>query len=74
MNDRIEINPEIHFGKPVIRGTRVQVTRVLAEVAAGTPAEEIQREYGIAAEDIHAAVAFANDLVREYTFVATKVA
>lgn len=65
MHDRIEINPHVHHGQPVIRGTRVPVTRVLAELAAGTAYEEIQRQYEVTAEDIRAAVAFANELVEQ---------
>lgn len=72
MNERIEINPDIHSGKPVIRGTRVPVTRILAEVAAGTPWERIRGEYDVTAEDISAAVAFANELVAECSFVGTR--
>lgn len=72
MNERIEINPDVHFGKPVIRGTRVPVTRVLAEVAAGTAWDEICRQYEVTSKDIQAAVAFANELVAESTFVAVK--
>lgn len=72
MNERIEINPDVHFGKPVIRGTRVPVTRVLAEVAAGTSWDDICRQYEVTSQDIQAAVAFANELVAESTFVAAK--
>ena len=41
MNERIEINPAIHFGKPVIRGTRVPVTRI---------AEIVNQRRGITAD------------------------
>jgi uncharacterized protein (DUF433 family) len=71
MNDRIEINPEIRHGQPVIKGTRVPVTRVLAEVAEGTPFEEIQKQYDVTLEDIRAAVAFANELLEQQAFIAT---
>jgi uncharacterized protein (DUF433 family) len=70
MIERIEINPDIHFGKPVIRGTRVPVTRILAEVAAGTPWAQITNEYDVTTEDIRAAVAFANELLAEHSFIA----
>ena len=70
MNDRIEINSDIRFGKPVIRGTRVPVTRILSEVAAGTPWDQIQSQYDVTADDIKAAVQFANDLVAQCSFVA----
>lgn len=72
MNERIEINGQVHFGKPVIRGTRVPVTRVLGEVAAGTRWEEIAGQYGITVEDIRAAVEFASSLVAEHSFIGAK--
>ncbi len=74
MLDRIEINPHIHHGQPVIKGTRVPVTRVLAEVAAGTSFEEIQQQYDIESADIRAAVAFANELVEHQAFIPTSSA
>jgi uncharacterized protein (DUF433 family) len=71
MHERIEIDPEIQHGKPVIRGTRVPVTRILAAVAGGMDFTQIEREYGVTSEDIRAAVAFANELVAAQTFHAT---
>ena len=71
MHDRIEINAHIHHGKPVIKDTRVPVTRILAEVAAGTSFEKIQEQYDVTAQDIRAAVSFANDLVEQQAFIAT---
>lgn len=69
MQDRIEINSNVHHGQPVIKGTRVPVTRILAEVAAGTSFERIQQQYDIEPEDIRAAVAFANELVEHQAFI-----
>jgi uncharacterized protein (DUF433 family) len=37
--ERIEINPDIMYGKPVIRGTRVPVEMVLRKLGAGMPPE-----------------------------------
>jgi uncharacterized protein (DUF433 family) len=71
MHDRIEIDSEIQHGKPVIKGTRVPVTRILAAVAAGTSFAEIEKEYDVTSEDIRAAVAFANELVAESRFYST---
>ena len=71
MHERIDINPRIHHGQPVIKGTRVLVTRILAEVAAGTSFEQIQRQYEVTLEDIRAAVAFANELVEQQAFIPT---
>ncbi len=63
MNARIDINPGVQHGKPVIRGTRVPVARVLGSLAGGMSAGEIVREYGITSEDVAAALEFAADLV-----------
>ncbi len=59
MNDRIVVDPEVCFGKPVIRGTRTPVSLVLGSLAGGTPVGDIQREYGLSAEDVRAAVMFS---------------
>ncbi|MBI2934424.1 MAG: DUF433 domain-containing protein [Chloroflexi bacterium] len=63
VRDRIIIDPNIQHGKPVIRGTRVPVARIIAELSGGMGREEIIREYEICAEDIAAALAYAADLV-----------
>ncbi len=68
MNERIAIDAQIQHGKPVIRGTRVPVVRILAEVAGGMSFEEIGREYGVTREDIKAAVRFAAELVEQKAF------
>ncbi len=68
MNDRIVIDPGIHHGQPVIKGTRVSVTRVLGSLAGGASFEEIREDYGVTDEDIRAAIAFANELVGEQAF------
>jgi len=60
--ERIMIDPGIQHGKPVVRGTRVPVARVLAELAGGMAEEEVMREYGITREDIAAALAYAGRL------------
>jgi uncharacterized protein (DUF433 family) len=67
----IEIDSERGHGKPLIKGTRVPVTRVLGAVAAGLSFAEVEREYGVRGEDIRAAIAFANGLVAEQAFVVT---
>jgi uncharacterized protein (DUF433 family) len=68
MNERIVIDPGIHHGQPVIKGTRVSVTRVLGSLAGGASFEEICEDYGVTDEDIRAAIAFANELVAEQAF------
>jgi uncharacterized protein (DUF433 family) len=59
MNERIVIHPEIQHGKPVIRGTRVPVTRIVSGLAGGMTKEEIIREYEVTEEDIWAALSYA---------------
>lgn len=68
---RIEIDSERGHGRPVIQDSRVPVTRVLAALAAGMSFQEIEREYGVTGEDIRAAVAFANGLVVDQSFLLT---
>lgn len=41
MNPRIEINPQICHGKPIIKGTRVMVSTVLGALAAGDSIETV---------------------------------
>jgi len=45
MNERIIIDPEIQHGKPVIRRTRLPITRIVGGLAGGMTKEEIIREY-----------------------------
>ena len=69
MQDRIEINPQIHHGQPVIQGSRVPISRLLAELAGGATLERIEQQYDVTADDIRAAIAFANELVEQQAFI-----
>jgi len=61
-HDRIEINPEIMFGKPVIKGTRITVEHVLRKLAGGMTIDEILADHPhLTPDDIYAAAAFAAD-------------
>lgn len=66
--DRIVIDPEIQHGKPVIRGTRVPVARIVGGLAGGMTQAEIIREYEITAEDVRAALAYAAELIETEVF------
>jgi uncharacterized protein (DUF433 family) len=56
--ERIEINPDIMAGKPVIRGTRIPVELVLRKLGAGMTAEAILVDHPrLAHDDIRAAQA-----------------
>jgi uncharacterized protein (DUF433 family) len=63
MNGRVIVDPKICHGKPVIRGTRVPVTVVVGGLASGMTPAEIEREYAVTADDIRAALEFANALI-----------
>nr|VFJ65795.1 MAG: Uncharacterized conserved protein, DUF433 family [Candidatus Kentron sp. FM]VFJ68983.1 MAG: Uncharacterized conserved protein, DUF433 family [Candidatus Kentron sp. FM]VFK17706.1 MAG: Uncharacterized conserved protein, DUF433 family [Candidatus Kentron sp. FM] len=65
---RIQIDPSICHGKPVIQGTRVPVSVVVGSLAGTMSIEEIAREYDLTREDIQAALAFANELVQQESF------
>ena len=65
MEDRIVIDPEIHHGKPVIKGTRVPVARIIDALAGGMTNAGIVKEYGVTEEDIRAALSFAGDLIEQ---------
>jgi uncharacterized protein (DUF433 family) len=57
--DRIEINPKIMVGKPVIKGTRIPVELILKMLSQGIATEEILGEYPqLTKEDIQAALAY----------------
>lgn len=62
----ITADPEICHGKPCIKGTRVMVSVVLDNLAAGVTLDELLTSYpSLSREAIQAAVAYAADLARE---------
>jgi len=61
---RIEINPQVMMGKPVIRGTRIKVELILRKLAEGATEKELLDAYPrLTREDIRAAIAYAADTV-----------
>jgi len=65
-NERIEMNPDIMGGKPVIRGTRVPVELVLRKLGAGMSVEAILVDHPrLTPEDVRAAQAFAADYLAD---------
>ncbi len=57
---RVEINPAIMFGKPVIKGTRITVEQLLRKLAGGMTVDEILTDHPhLVAEDVYAATEFA---------------
>ena len=58
--DRIEVNPKVMVGKPVIRGTRITVELILEQLATGHSTAEILEDYPqLTQEDVQAALAYA---------------
>jgi len=61
---RIQVNPRIVLGKPVIRGTRITVELLLRKLSEGATHAELLDAYPrLTREDIRAAIAYASDTV-----------
>jgi uncharacterized protein (DUF433 family) len=61
---KIEINPKVMLGKPVIRGTRITVELILRKLGEGaTPADLMEAYPHLTVEDIQAAITYAADTV-----------
>jgi uncharacterized protein (DUF433 family) len=65
MKDRIAVNPQIHFGKPCVAGTRIPVRDVLELVREGLSFDDIIRDYypDLDREDLRACVQYAIDVL-----------
>jgi uncharacterized protein (DUF433 family) len=62
----IVVEPDICHGQACFKGTRILVSTVLDNLAAGLPEEEILRSYpSLRREALNAAIAYAADLARE---------
>jgi uncharacterized protein (DUF433 family) len=58
--DRIEIDPQVMLGKPVIRGTRITVEILLEKLAAGATVDQILVDYpDLQRDDVLAALDYA---------------
>jgi uncharacterized protein (DUF433 family) len=63
---RITINPDICFGKPCIKGTRIWVSLILDCLAEGMTEHELLKEYPqLTHEDVLAAIAYGAEVSRE---------
>lgn len=65
--ERIAVDSAVHFGQPVVKGTRVPVHAVLELIHDGKTFEGIRKDYypDLTREDIQACVAYAASIVRE---------
>ncbi len=63
---RISIDPNVCFGKPCIKGTRIWVSLILDFLASGDTIEDILADYPqLTVEDIRAAMAYGAEMARE---------
>lgn len=63
MSERIEINPDVCNGRPIIRGTRVSVETVLAYLGAGDSIEDVLSAHPrLDREDVLASIEYARRL------------
>jgi uncharacterized protein (DUF433 family) len=63
---RIAVDPQVCFGKPCIRGTRIWVSLLLDFLASGATIEEILENYPqLKREDVLAAIAYGAEMSRE---------
>lgn len=65
MQERITVDPNIHFGKPCVAGTRIPVLQVLALIFEGLSFEDIRRDYypDLQVADIQACIRYAMDVI-----------
>jgi uncharacterized protein (DUF433 family) len=65
--DRIEVNPDVLVGKPVVRGTRLAVELILELLAAGESETDLLESYPrLTREDLLACLAYASHLAHEF--------
>lgn len=73
--ERITVDPNVHFGKPCVTGTRIPVRHVLELIREGNSFEEVMRDYypALSEQDIRACIQYAIDVMEaEDIHVATK--
>jgi uncharacterized protein (DUF433 family) len=70
ITDRIEVNPRVMLGKPVIRGTRIPVELLLRKLSEGATQADLLDAYpGLTPDDIYAAMRYAADTLEQVVFV-----
>ncbi len=64
---RVVADPAILAGKPIIAGTRISVSALVREIAAGKTIEAVVREHGLSPDDVRAALDYAATRADEVT-------
>ena len=59
----IVVDPHVHFGKPVIKGTRVPAAVILEQLSLGASVPEVAAEYGVTSGDVLAVLRYAFQVV-----------
>ncbi len=68
--ERIELNPKVMTGKPIIKGTRLTVQFILNLLAHEATIDEILSEYeGLTKEDVLACLLYASETLESTTFM-----
>ncbi|HSP56419.1 MAG TPA: DUF433 domain-containing protein [Dehalococcoidia bacterium] len=60
---RIVVDPDVHFGKAVIKGTRVPIEVILEQLALGGSVADVADEYGVSIDDVLAVLKYAHDVI-----------
>ena len=58
-------DPETGSGKPMIKDTRIPVSLVIAFLAGGMSQENLHEEYHLTADQVHTALAYAEQVIEE---------
>lgn len=77
LTDRIEVNPDVMLGKPVVRGTRIPVELILRKLSEGASEADLLDAYPrLTREDIQAAMRYAADTLahEEVVFIGKRTA
>jgi uncharacterized protein (DUF433 family) len=73
--ERIQSNPEIFGGKPIIRNLRISVELILSLLAQGETPENLLADYpGLELDDIRACLAYAHAVIANESLEAVRVA
>ena len=59
----VMMDPAVRFGRPVIKGTRVDVATLLGQLAAGASVEEVAKDYGLTTHQMRAALRYAAEVI-----------
>ncbi len=70
--ERINANPDVMLGKPVIKGTRITVELILRKMSEGMTKQELFAAYpGLTGVDIYAALSYSADVISNEEMIVT---